>query len=74
MKVRKFRVTDVALERSPPRQQADIFVGNLVDERQGGPITIGFGRYAPGQSLTETINVDDVRFAVTFITGVTIVR
>lgn len=73
MKVRKFRVTDVALERSP-RQQADIFVGNLVDERQGGPITIGFGRYAPGQSLTETINVDDVRFAVTFITGVTIVR
>ncbi|UIK18691.1 hypothetical protein LZK79_06625 [Rhizobium leguminosarum] len=73
MKVRKFRVTDVALER-PPRQQADIFVGNLVDERQGGPITIGFGRYAPGQSLTETINVDDVRFAVTFITGVTIVR
>ncbi|MGO8005911.1 hypothetical protein ACC725_38570, partial [Rhizobium ruizarguesonis] len=27
---------------------------------QGGPITIGYGRYAPGQSLTETIEVDDV--------------
>ncbi len=59
MKIRKFAVTDVALERSPG-QEADIFVGNLVDERQGGPITIGYGRYAPGQSLTETIEVDDV--------------
>ncbi|MGR9188959.1 ethanolamine utilization protein [Rhizobium leguminosarum] len=59
MKVRKFTVADVALERSPG-QEADIFVGNLVDERQGGPITIGYGRYAPGQSLTETIKVDDV--------------
>ncbi len=48
MKIRKFAVTDVALERSPG-QEADIFVGNLVDERQGGPITIGYGRYAPGQ-------------------------
>ncbi|TAT98812.1 ethanolamine utilization protein [Rhizobium ruizarguesonis] len=57
MKIRKFAVTDVALERSPG-QEADIFVGNLVDERQGGPITIGYGRYAPGQSLTETIEVD----------------
>jgi ethanolamine utilization protein EutQ (cupin superfamily) len=59
MKVSKFTVADVALERSPG-QEADIFVGNLVDERQGGPITIGYGRYAPGQSLTETIEVDDV--------------
>ncbi|WP_261322530.1 hypothetical protein [Rhizobium leguminosarum] len=23
----------------------------------GGPVTIGYGRYAPGQSLTETIDV-----------------
>ncbi|MBB4576941.1 ethanolamine utilization protein [Rhizobium lentis] len=50
---------DVALERSP-RQEADIFVGNLIDERHGGPITIGYGRYARGQSLTEAMAVDDV--------------
>ncbi|MGO8205073.1 ethanolamine utilization protein, partial [Rhizobium ruizarguesonis] len=37
MKTRKFAVADVAWERSPG-QEADIFVGNLVDERQGGPI------------------------------------
>ncbi|HWT58428.1 MAG TPA: cupin domain-containing protein [Rhizobium sp.] len=56
---RKFTIADVALERSPG-QEADIFVGNLVDERHGGPITIGYGRYGPGQSLTETMAVDDV--------------
>ncbi|MGO8243465.1 AraC family ligand binding domain-containing protein [Rhizobium johnstonii] len=59
MKMRKFTITDASLERSP-RQEADISVGNLVDERHGGPITIGYGRYAPGQSLTETMAVDDV--------------
>lgn len=59
MKVRKFAVSDVALEKSPG-QDAEIFVGNLVDERHGGPITIGYGRYDAGQSLTETMAVDDV--------------
>lgn len=59
MKVRKFAIADASLERSPG-QQADVFIGNLVDERDGGPITIGFGRYAPGQSLAETMAVDDV--------------
>jgi ethanolamine utilization protein EutQ (cupin superfamily) len=59
MKVQKFSITDAKLVRSPG-QDADIFVANLVDERNGGPITIGYGRYAPGQSLTETIAVDDV--------------
>ncbi|GLK82912.1 cupin domain-containing protein [Ancylobacter defluvii] len=59
MKVRKFTIADAALERSPG-QEADVFVGNLVDERHGGPITIGYGRYAPGQSLVETMAVDDV--------------
>lgn len=59
MKVQKFSITDANLVRSPG-QDADIFVANLVDERNGGPITIGYGRYAPGQSLTETIAVDDV--------------
>jgi len=59
MKVRKFSVEDATLVRSPG-QDADIFVGNLVDENNGGPITIGYGRYAPNQSLTETMAVDDV--------------
>ncbi|MDR6815039.1 ethanolamine utilization protein EutQ (cupin superfamily) [Neorhizobium sp. 2083] len=59
MKIHKFTIADASLERSPG-QEADIAVGNLVDERHGGPITIGYGRYAPDQSLTETMAVDDV--------------
>ncbi|MBY5721024.1 ethanolamine utilization protein [Rhizobium leguminosarum] len=59
MKMQKFAITDAVLERSPG-QEADISVGNLVDERHGGPITIGYGRYAPARSLTETMAVDDV--------------
>lgn len=59
MKVRRFTIKDASLERSPG-QDADVFVGNLVDERHGGPITIGYGRYAPNQSLAETMAVDDV--------------
>lgn len=47
----------------------------MIDEKNGGPITIGYGRYAPDQSLTETIAVDDVmivlegRLAVSTSTG-----
>ncbi|QCL97608.1 cupin domain-containing protein [Agrobacterium tumefaciens] len=61
MKVRKFAISDAILERSPG-QDADISVGNLVDERHGGPITIGYGRYGPDQTLTETMAVDDIMF------------
>ncbi|WP_448032696.1 cupin domain-containing protein [Bradyrhizobium liaoningense] len=59
MKVRKFAISDASLERSPG-QDGDIVVGNMVDQRHGGPITIGFGRYAQSQSLEETLVVDDV--------------
>lgn len=59
MKVRKFAISDASLERSPG-QDGDILVGNVVDQRHGGPITIGFGRYAPNQSLEEKLVVDDV--------------
>ena len=59
MKVRKFAITDASFERSP-RQDGDIFAGNVIDQRHGGPITIGFGRYAPNQSLDEKLTVDDV--------------
>lgn len=39
MKIRKFTIADATMERSPG-QEADVFSGNLVDERHGGPITI----------------------------------
>jgi ethanolamine utilization protein EutQ (cupin superfamily) len=59
MTVRKFALSDAAFERSPG-QDGDVFVGNLVDQRDGGPITIGYGRYGPDQSIEETLAVDDV--------------
>jgi ethanolamine utilization protein EutQ (cupin superfamily) len=63
MIVQKFSIADAVFERSPG-QEADISVGNLVDERHGGPITIGYGRYGPDQTLTETIAVDDVMIII----------
>lgn len=57
--VRKFSIADASFERSPG-QDGDVFAGNLVDQRHGGPVTIGYGRYGPGQSLSETIAVHDV--------------
>jgi ethanolamine utilization protein EutQ (cupin superfamily) len=59
MAVQRFTVADAKFERSPG-QQADVFAANLVDERHGGPITIGYGRYAPDQTLRDQIAVDDV--------------
>ena len=59
MTVRKFAAADASFERSPG-QNGDVFAGNVVDQRQGGPITIGFGRYGPNQSIDETLAVDDV--------------
>lgn len=59
MPVQKFAIADASLERSPGQDEA-IFVGNVVDQRHGAPITIGFGRYSPHASLEETMRVDDV--------------
>ena len=59
MQVRKFAISDATLERSPG-QDGDIFVGNVIDQRHGAPITIGYGRYAPNQSIDEKLAVDDV--------------
>jgi ethanolamine utilization protein EutQ (cupin superfamily) len=59
MTVRKFALTDTSLERTPG-QEADVFVGNVVDQRDHAPITIGYGRYGPNQSIDEEIAVDDV--------------
>ena len=58
LKVQKFGVGDAVMERSPG-QEADIFTGNLVDERDGAPVSIGYGRWGPGVSLTETMAVHD---------------
>lgn len=59
MTVRKFATTDASFERSPG-QDGEVFAGNVIDQRHGGPITIGFGRYGPHQSIDETLAVDDV--------------
>jgi ethanolamine utilization protein EutQ (cupin superfamily) len=59
MTVRKFAVTDASFERSPG-QNAQVFAGNVIDQRHGSPITIGYGRYEPNQSLDETLAVHDV--------------
>jgi ethanolamine utilization protein EutQ (cupin superfamily) len=59
MTVRKFAVTDASFERSPG-EDAGVFAGNVVDQRHGGPITIGYGRYEPNQSIDVTLAVDDV--------------
>ncbi len=46
MKVQKFSISDAKLVKSPG-QDADIYVGNLVDERNGGPVSIGYGGTHP---------------------------
>ena len=58
MPIHKFAIADAPMERSP-RQDGDIFTGNLLDQRHGGPVTIGFGRYGPNQILKETMAVHD---------------
>jgi ethanolamine utilization protein EutQ (cupin superfamily) len=57
--VRKFALADASFERSPG-QGGDVYTANLIDQRHGGPVTIGYGRYGPDQSLAETLAVDDV--------------
>ncbi|WP_428063558.1 ethanolamine utilization protein [Brevundimonas sp.] len=71
MKVSKLRREDAVMERAPD-QSGDIFNGDLVNDKDGGPITIGFGRYEPHQRLEITLKVHDVmivqegRLTVTF--------
>ncbi|TDR94722.1 ethanolamine utilization protein [Enterovirga rhinocerotis] len=58
MTIHKFAFADAKLERSPG-QDGDVFTGNLLDQRHGGPVTIGFGRFGPSQTLEETMAVHD---------------
>lgn len=55
----KRAMADAAAERSAGRD-AEVSTGDIVDDRHGGPVTIGSGRYGPDQALRETIAVDDV--------------
>lgn len=59
MPVRKFAAADARFERSPG-QDGDVFTANMIDQRHGAPVSIGFGRYGPGERLEETMAVDDV--------------
>lgn len=59
MAVRKFAIADASFERSPG-QDGEVFAANVIDQRHGGPITIGFGRYGPDQSIDVKLAVDDV--------------
>ncbi len=74
MKVRKFGIGDAAFERSPG-QDDEVFTANLVDERHGGPITVGYGRYGADARIDVTLAVDDVmvvlegRLSVTISSG-----
>ena len=63
MTVYKFASTDATFERSPG-QTGHIFAGNVLDQRHGGPVTIGFGRYGPNQTLDATIEVHDTMVIV----------
>ncbi|MGF1629483.1 MAG: hypothetical protein ACFCUT_08435 [Kiloniellaceae bacterium] len=58
MPVLKSAFADASLDRSPG-QDGDIFTGNVLDQRHGGSVTIGFGRYGPNQILEETMAVHD---------------
>lgn len=59
MKMQGFTADDAAMERSPD-QEDDIETGDVVNEADGAPISIGYGRWGPGATLTETMLVDDV--------------
>lgn len=58
MRVQRFRPADAVFERSPGQDQ-DIFTADLVGEADGGPVTVGYGRWDPGVVLTETMAVHD---------------
>lgn len=59
MRIRKFGKAAVDFEKSPG-QDGEVYVGNVIDQRDGGPITIGYGRYGANQVLNEVMGVDDV--------------
>lgn len=59
MEVSSFTFADAMFDRSKG-QNGDASAGNVVDQRGGAPITIGFGRYALDQTIEDMLAVDDV--------------
>lgn len=59
MSVRQLSISDARFERAPG-QHGEVFAGNVFDQRDGGPITIGVRGYGPDQSPDEAPALDDV--------------
>lgn len=59
MKMQGFIFADAAMERSPG-QKDEIETGDVVNDADGAPISIGYVRWGAGSRLTETMRVDDV--------------
>ena len=57
MRVRKIAIADATFE--PPVEEADVYTANIVDQRHGGPVTIGYRRYSPNQRIDVALQVDD---------------
>ncbi len=59
MKLRKLTFGEAKLEATPG-VKGEIFAGNLVDERHGGPVTVGYGRWGAHSILEQIMAVDDI--------------
>ena len=59
MIVQKLTIADARFERSPGHD-GEVYAANLIDQRHGGPVTIGFGRYGPNETLAEAMAIDDI--------------
>jgi len=59
MKLRKLMVGEAKMEATPG-ERGEIFAGNLVDERHGGPVTVGYGRWGANSVLEQVMAVDDI--------------
>lgn len=56
MSVKKFTIADAPLEKM--REDRDIVIGDVVG--QESPMSTGYCRYAPGQSMEYTLTYDEV--------------
>jgi ethanolamine utilization protein EutQ (cupin superfamily) len=59
VELRKLTLAEAKMEATPG-QSGEIFAGNLVDERHGGPVTVGYGRWGAHSILEQVMAVDDI--------------
>ncbi|WP_066716127.1 MULTISPECIES: ethanolamine utilization protein [Hyphomicrobiales] len=59
MKLRKLTFGEAKMEATPG-VEGEILAGNLVDERHGGPVTVGYGRWGAHSILEQVMAVDDI--------------